>query len=106
MLRREIAFEAATSRRAGQRYAVPLALAVVVGAGAVLIAGHRVSANAAYPADVVRKCRDDYKRLCPGYKLESEELDACMRSKHPSISSPCMNALVDAGLAPMTARRR
>lgn len=59
-----------------------------------------------YPADVIRKCRGDYKRLCPGYKINSPTLDACMRSKHPLITNSCMNSLVDNGIAPPIARRR
>jgi hypothetical protein len=60
----------------------------------------------AYPPDVIRKCKGDYRRLCPTYKLHTQELRSCMRSQHRSISNICMNALVDAGEAPMSARRK
>lgn len=77
--------------------------AAVVGGLAVLAAA---GGAGAYPDEVVRKCRGDYKRLCPDYKLNSDELDACMRSQHRLISTICINTLVDNGLAPVTARRR
>lgn len=78
----------------------------IAAVGAALAITVVSTAAFAYPADVIAKCRGDYKRLCPGYKLESDELDACMRSKHRSISSPCLNTLVDNGLAPAVARRK
>jgi hypothetical protein len=76
---------------------------VLAGCGIVLIA--MAAGASAYPDEVVRKCRGDYKRLCPEHKLNSDELDQCMRSQHRSISTLCINALVDAGLAPSTVRR-
>jgi hypothetical protein len=74
-------------------------------AGVALVAGAQSDAMAV-SQDIVRKCRGDYKRLCPGYKTDSDDLRACMRSQHRSISNSCMNALVDAGEAPASARRR
>lgn len=72
------------------------------------VAGLTVSPNdaAAVSKSVQRKCTGDYKRLCPGYKTDSDALRACMRSQHRAISNSCMNALVDAGEAPSSARRR
>lgn len=61
---------------------------------------------AAFSKAVTAKCKADYRRLCPGYKTDSGELRSCMRAKHPAISNSCMNALVDAGEAPPSARRR
>ena len=52
-----------------------------------LASGSLVPPAEAYPAGVVQKCRGDYKRLCPSYKLESDELDSCMRSQHRAIST-------------------
>jgi hypothetical protein len=73
---------------------------------AIMLMGTAFSSAVAYPADVVRKCRGDYKRLCPQYKKAGADLDACMRSSYRSISGSCMNSLVDAGMAPPFARRR
>lgn len=56
--------------------------------------------------DVKRKCKGDYKRLCPSYRVGSDELRACMRTQHRAISNACMNALVDSGEAPASVRRR
>lgn len=75
-------------------------------AGALLSASTAVAQPKGYPVEVIRKCRGDYTRLCPGYKARSAELDACMRAKHVAISNICMNALVDNGIAPPIARRR
>jgi hypothetical protein len=74
------------------------AMAVVTSAAPALAAG--------YSKAVTSKCRADYKRLCPSYKVDSDALRACMRANHRAISNRCMNALVDAGEAPQTARRR
>lgn len=74
-------------------------------AGTIFIVPAVAQSKSTYPAEVIRKCRGDYNRLCPGYKPNSPSLDACMRSKHLSITSICMNALVDNGIAPPIARR-
>jgi hypothetical protein len=88
--------------------ALTLSLSLIVAAlsGALLSANTAVAKTKGYPVEVIRKCRGDYTRLCPGYKSRSAELDACMRSKHVAISNICMNALVDNGIAPPIARRR
>ena len=92
------------------RLSVPHMLGLALIAGAVMTAGIAsgalVQTAEAYPSGVVQKCRGDYKRLCPSYKLESDELDSCMRSQHRAISTPCINALVDNGLAPYAVRRK
>ncbi|MFZ4809351.1 MAG: hypothetical protein ACOYLQ_19020 [Hyphomicrobiaceae bacterium] len=61
---------------------------------------------AAFSKAVTAKCKADYKRLCPAYKVDSDGLRACMRSNHRAISNKCMEALIDAGEAPASARRR
>ena len=71
-----------------------------------LAIGLATTAALAYPPAVVAKCKSDYQRLCPGYKLDSDALNSCMRSKHRAISTPCINILVDYGYAPAVARRR
>lgn len=88
------------------RIAFRLPVLALLAAG--LVAGATVApsdANAVSKA-VERKCRGDYKRLCPAYKTASDALRACMRSQHRAISNGCINALVDAGEAPASARRR
>jgi hypothetical protein len=54
-------------------------------------------AEAAVNAKVRRACASDYKRLCPAYKVGSNQLRACMESKSSEISSNCIDALIDAG---------
>lgn len=80
-------------------------LALAVFAAAVAVTGLASSADA-FSADVRRKCRGDYKRLCPSYGIESAQLRSCMRSQHRLITNLCMNALVDSGEAPASARRK
>jgi hypothetical protein len=58
------------------------------------------------PADAVAEqvnkkvkaaCASDYKRLCPAYKVGSNQLRACMEAKQSEISSRCIDALIDNG---------
>jgi hypothetical protein len=50
-------------------------------------------------ADRVRDaCTSDYLRFCSQYKPESSQTRACMRANGRSLSSGCINALVDAGI--------
>jgi hypothetical protein len=42
-------------------------------------------------------CTGDYKRLCPAYKVGSNQLRACMEAKQSEISSRCIDALIDSG---------
>jgi hypothetical protein len=79
-------------------------LTLAIFAAAVTATSLAPSADA-YSQDVRRKCRGDYKRLCPSYSVDSDQLRACMRSQHRAITNICMNALVDAGEAPSSARR-
>lgn len=88
------------------RIASRLPLLAILTAGLVVGVTFAPSDAAAISKTVQRKCTGDYKRLCPGYKTDSDALRACMRSQHRAISNGCMNALVDAGEAPSSARRR
>lgn len=51
----------------------------------------------AFSKRVERACKDDYKSLCPQYKVNSPHLRACMESKSSSISWGCIEALIDSG---------
>jgi hypothetical protein len=51
----------------------------------------------AYSDRVRRACKGDFHRLCGQYKPESSQGRACMESNGFSISSPCIDALVDSG---------
>jgi hypothetical protein len=42
-------------------------------------------------------CTGDYKRLCPSYKVGTPQLRACMEANSGSISSRCIDALIDTG---------
>jgi hypothetical protein len=55
------------------------------------------ASNAANDRRVHRACRNDYKRLCPRYKLSSPQLRACMEANASEISSDCISALIETG---------
>lgn len=71
---------------------------------AVIVGSH--GAAEAVSAKVRKSCAGDYKRLCPGYKVGSASLRACMESKYREISSGCMNALIDSGEVDRARSRR
>lgn len=71
---------------------------------ALLVGGY--SEAEAISAKVRRACVGDYKRLCPGYKVGSTALRACMESKYREISSRCMDALIDSGEVDRSRGRR
>ena len=54
-------------------------------------------ASAAVTDKVKKACQADYHRLCPGYKIGSTQLRACMEAKQSDISSRCVDALIDSG---------
>lgn len=83
-------------------------LVVLLGSAAVVAGSWLLAPQTAeaYSKTVAAKCKGDYKRLCPAYKVGTNDLEACMRSNHRAISNSCMNALVDVGEAPPSARRR
>ena len=80
---------------------VRLAAAVV----AVAVAGHAAPAYAV-SAKVKKACAGDYKRLCPQYKVGSAALRACMEAKQFSLSSGCVQALIDSGEVNRTTAKR
>ena len=68
-------------------FALIAGLAVIAPApAAAVITGH-----------VKKACKGDYKRLCPGYKIGSTQLRACMEAKQSDISWGCVQALIDSG---------
>ncbi len=42
-------------------------------------------------------CRNDYKRFCSDFAVNSPELRDCMRSTGDRLSSRCIQALIDEG---------
>lgn len=68
-------------------------LAILASAAVVASAG---SANA-YTARVKSACKSDFYRFCPGYKVGSSQLRACMRSAGGNVSRRCVDALADSG---------
>jgi hypothetical protein len=50
-----------------------------------------------YAKIVQQNCRDDYKKYCGEYGLESAALRACMDRNGNSLSKACVRALVQSG---------
>ena len=66
--------------------------ALAIGSAAI------VSPAAAVINDKVKRaCKGDYQRLCPSYKVGSNQLRACMEAKQNDISWDCISELIDAG---------
>lgn len=51
----------------------------------------------AVPRRVKRECRNDYKTLCPRYKVGTKRMRSCMRSNGSQLSWGCYQALKDYG---------
>jgi hypothetical protein len=62
---------------------------------------------AAFPKNVEANCKGDYLKYCPSYKENSPQLRACMTQagKRGGLDPRCLNALVDAGMAPRKYRK-
>ena len=73
---------------------------------AILGVGFAAPAGAAITEKVKRACTGDYKRLCPSYKVGSNQLRACMEAKHGDLSSTCRDALIAAGEYKQSSSRR
>ena len=69
--------------------------------------GSVAPAQAAITEKVKKACKGDYQRLCPGYKIGSSQLRACMEAKQNDITWNCVQELIDAGEVdkPKTGRR-
>lgn len=64
----------------------------------VAIAGFAGAAQAdSYSKAVQQSCRDDYKKFCSDYGLESSALRGCMDRAGKSLSKDCVQALVQSG---------
>jgi hypothetical protein len=59
-----------------------------------------VDAQASYSRNVRINCTADSRRLCPAYKLGSNEMRVCMEAKARLLSRQCVRALEDEGLVP------
>lgn len=63
-------------------------------AGAALVS----TANASAYSEAVRKyCRNDYKKYCGEYGLETNALRNCMDRHGDKLSDACVRALVQSG---------
>jgi hypothetical protein len=63
------------------------------------LGGSLVTGVTAAQADRVRNaCSGDYHRFCSQYRPDSPQMRACMQANGRSLSSGCINALVDAGI--------
>ena len=60
-------------------------------------ASARAQSQSTYPPAVESQCRGDYFRYCSPYALGSDELRRCMEANGKALSSPCQQALKDAG---------
>ena len=69
--------------------------ALIVGLVLAAVAG--APANAAITDKVKKACKGDYERLCPHYKVGSNQLRACMEAKQNDITWNCVQALIDSG---------
>ena len=64
----------------------------------VSIACFAATAQAAPISPLERQeCREDYRKFCGEYGLETEALRACMDRAGKSLSRGCVNALIQAG---------
>ena len=65
---------------------------------AVAILGFVGVAEAAQYSEAVQKyCRNDYRKFCGDYGLDSPALRSCMDRNGKSLSKSCVNALVKSG---------
>lgn len=74
---------------------------------AVVAIGGTVFVSTSAQADRVRNaCSGDYHRFCSQYSPNSSQMRACMQANGRSLSSGCINALVDAGIIDRRVVRR
>ncbi|MCB1510572.1 MAG: hypothetical protein KDJ36_06680 [Hyphomicrobiaceae bacterium] len=82
--------------------ALTLLAAVLALPGATVTASLGLAIVTAEPAHAVprrvrRACRNDYKSLCPRYKIGTSRMRSCMRANGNSLSWRCYEALRDHG---------
>jgi len=68
---------------------------IVLFALAVCFAGPAYAS--AYSEAVQKYCREDYKKYCGEYGLETEALRLCMDHNGHKLSKACVDALVQSG---------
>ncbi len=68
---------------------------IVASVSAICLAG--VAQAETYAKIVQKNCRNDYKKYCGEYGLETTALRACMDRNGNSLSKSCVHALVQAG---------
>jgi hypothetical protein len=74
---------------------------------AVITLGGSMAMSTSAQADRVRNaCSGDYHRFCSAYSPNSAQMRACMQANGRSLSSVCINALVDAGIVDRRTVRR
>jgi predicted lipoprotein len=62
-----------------------------------LFTAAQAQAASSYSKAVQQFCRDDYKKYCGEYGLETTALRACMDRNGNSLSKACVRALVQDG---------
>jgi hypothetical protein len=67
--------------------------------GTLIVAICSIASSQAAPITQGEKqsCKDDYKKFCGSYGLESNALRDCMDRAGHSLSHNCVEALIDAG---------
>ena len=67
--------------------------------GTLIVAICSIAPSQAAPITQGEKqsCKDDYKKFCGSYGLESNALRDCMDRAGHSLSHNCVEALIDAG---------
>jgi hypothetical protein len=74
---------------------------------ALIALGASLAMSTSAQADRVRNaCTGDYHRFCSAYSPNSSQMRACMQANGRSLSSACVNALVDAGIVDRRSVRR
>jgi hypothetical protein len=74
-------------------------------AALIFVASNLVASSAAHADRVRNACSGDYHRFCSQYRPDSSQMRACMQANGRSLSSSCINALVDAGVVDRRFRR-
>jgi hypothetical protein len=75
-----------------------VARASYVVATLVAVSGSVLVSTSAQADRVRNACSGDYHRFCSQYSPNSSQMRACMQANGRSLSSGCVNALVDAGI--------
>lgn len=75
-------------------YRVALLVAFALALG---LAGAAKAESVTVTKAVQDSCQWDYDKFCNQYGLGTELLDMCFRKNGPSLSKPCIDALIAAG---------